>query len=96
MRGARKKASCSSETEAVWRNQLQQLTSGDRKRVRQREPDVVNEVFGGPEGSRHARIEVNVTQLAKAYLAVRLRSRCWRVLWRYLAEAIAQAGSSTQ
>ena len=44
---------------------FQQLASGDRKRVTQRDLQAVDEAFGGPEGSRYARIEINVTQLAK-------------------------------
>ncbi len=44
---------------------FQELASGDRKRVTQRDLQAVDKGFGGPEGSRYARIEVNVTQLAK-------------------------------
>jgi hypothetical protein len=42
-----------------------QLASGGRKRVSEREANVMKGGFGGPEGSRYARIEINVTQLAK-------------------------------
>jgi len=44
---------------------FRRLASGERKRVSRRELQAVEEKFGGPEGSRYVRVEVNVTRLAK-------------------------------
>lgn len=44
---------------------FQRLATGERKRISQQEIQAIEEKFGGPEGSRYARIEINVTQMAK-------------------------------